>query len=71
MANSKKAIFAGDAARQRAESFQSANGGRIFFARKIVAIKGDTTQQLGSGYVVAPRKPTSGTVRVKNFEATL
>lgn len=72
MANSKKkAIFAGDAARQRAELFQAENGGHVFWARKIIAIKGDTTQQFGGGYVVTPRRPTSGKVRVKNFEATL
>jgi hypothetical protein len=72
MANTNKAIFTGDAARQRAETFKEQNGGIVLPARRVIRIVGDDqTSDMGSGFVVVPRKPKSGVVKVKNFEATL
>ena len=72
MTNTNRAIFTGDAARQRAETFKAQNGGIVLPARKVIqVVSDDQTQSLGAGFVVVPRKPRSGVVRVKNFEATL
>lgn len=67
-----RAIFIGDAARQRAETYQATYGGVVLPARKVVKIVGDDqTQDFGAGFVVVPRRPRSGLVKLRKFVATL
>jgi len=72
MACTNRAIFIGETGKQRAERFAFLYGGIVLPARSIIKIiSDDQTQDFGAGFVVVPRRPRSGMVKLRKFQAKL